>query len=295
MAKKQILKERAVILSGNELAEEIFLNLRSKVIKSRDVAKKKPGLAVVRAGDDPASVLYVRNKKKACEKIGIEFHEYCFCDGAKEEDILNAIAFLNNDPNISGIIVQLPLPKKLNANKIIQTIDPLKDADGFNDSNIKKIESAIVLKDLEKLVFPPTLMAVITLLGEVAEDLDGKRAIIISKNNFFASPLSALLKFKGIDSEIMAADNKKLKSKLKQSDIVIVAIGAPDFLKASMIKEGVVIIDVGITLKNGKLFGDVEVGCAKKPSYLSPVPGGVGPLTVAYLLKNVVEFWEKSF
>ncbi|MFC1615461.1 bifunctional 5,10-methylenetetrahydrofolate dehydrogenase/5,10-methenyltetrahydrofolate cyclohydrolase [Patescibacteria group bacterium] len=293
MVKKQILNKKTEILSGNELAEEVLLSLRNNIVNAKNKSKKSPGLAIIRVGEDPASILYVRNKKKACEKIGINFHEYCFCDDTEEKDILIAISFLNDDPDISGIIVQLPLPKELNADKIIQAINPLKDVDGFNYDNIQKLEGAIVLKNLDGVIFPPTLMAVMTLLSEVEEDLAGKKAIIVSKNNFFASPLISLLKFKDIDSEIISPDDKDLRNKLKKSDIVIIAIGAPDFLKPNMIKEGTVIIDVGTTLKNGKILGDADVGCAKKASYISPVPGGVGPLTVAYLLKNVVEFWEK--
>ncbi|MFH1030376.1 MAG: bifunctional 5,10-methylenetetrahydrofolate dehydrogenase/5,10-methenyltetrahydrofolate cyclohydrolase [bacterium] len=282
------------ILSGKEIADEILLNLRKKIVENENKNRIEPGFAVIMVGNDPASGLYVRNKKKACYKVGINFNDYHFAENANEDEILETIKFLNNDPSIFGIIVQLPLPENFGTSKIMKVILPKKDVDGFHPENIEKLISFLNsdLEDIDKIISPPVLKATITLLDQI-EFLEGKKAVIISKNEIFAMPLREAISLKGIDAEIVLPFDKI--DSLKEKDIIISAIGSPNFLKGKMIKEGAAIIDVGTTLVNGKLVGDVDFkSCEKKCSYISPVPGGVGPLTVAYLLENVIKAWEKS-
>lgn len=323
------------ILQGKELAEEVLFSLREKIVKAEKSGNEHlPGLATVMVGEDEASKLYVRNKKRACHKVGMSFHDYWFEDGAKEEEVLETIDFLNNDPAVRGIIVQLPLPKEFNTEKIIKSISPKKDVDGFHPVNLKKFKSALSpfacpasmageggaspLSSLEggmggvnAIVVPPVVKAVVALLDQVEEPIKGKSAVIISKNEIFAEPLLEAVKLKKVNIEIIAQD-KAMRSpalrlsgvrdsfahsdaggKLKQADIIITAVGIPNFLKGEMIKYEAIIIDVGTTLVDGKLVGDADFkSCEKKASYISPVPGGIGPLTVAYLLENTVKAWE---
>ncbi|MFH1192131.1 MAG: bifunctional 5,10-methylenetetrahydrofolate dehydrogenase/5,10-methenyltetrahydrofolate cyclohydrolase [bacterium] len=287
-------KEIAKRLSGKELAEQILLSLREKIIKAEKNGKRPPSLAVFMAGNDPASALYVRTKKKTAHKLGIIFHDYC-CNSKDEKELLESIDFINKDESVDGIMAQLPLPKGFNTDKIIKLIDPRKDVDGFHPDNLKKFEAGNISLLETRAIMPPTLKAVIALLDSIGEELGGKTAAIISRNEIFADPLKAMLNLKDIKTEIAHTEDKKISGILKKSGIVIIAIGSPDFLKGDMIKDDVIIIDVGTTLIDEKLFGDVDFkSCAKKAFYISPVPGGVGPLTVAYLLENVVNAWEKN-
>ncbi|MFH0854247.1 MAG: bifunctional 5,10-methylenetetrahydrofolate dehydrogenase/5,10-methenyltetrahydrofolate cyclohydrolase [bacterium] len=279
----------AKILSGKELAEDVFFALRKKVVKAEKGGERTPGLAVILAGEDEASKLYVRNKKRACYKVGIAFNDYYFTKDAKEAEILETIEFLNNDPSIFGIIAQLPLPYGFDAGKIIRAISPEKDVDGFHPDNIEKFISFIHsdIEKIDEIMSPPVIKAVIALLDQVNESIIGKRAVIISKNEIFAKPLLETVKLKKVDAEIIAPE--KIDDKLKKADIIISAVGHPNFLKGEMIKDDVIIIDVGTTLVDGKIVGDADFkSCDKKASYISPVPGGIGPLTVAYLLENVI-------
>lgn len=288
---------KAKILSGKEIAQETLLSLRSKIVEAQENKKILPALAVVLVGNDPASVLYVRNKKRACHKIGIEFNDYCFCKEASEKDILETIEFLNDDPAFYGIIVQLPLPKSFDTAKIINAISPEKDVDGFHPENVKKLLAA-ANGSMDKngiLLTPPVIKAVITLTDAIEEPLKGKKGVIVAKNEIFANPLMQILKLKKLELDIASPDSGELSDILKASDIIISAAGRPGFIKGEMIKNGSIIIDVGTALVDGKLFGDADFAdCEDKASYISPVPGGIGPLTVAYLLENVVKVWEKG-
>lgn len=308
------------ILQGKELAEEVLFSLREKIVKAEKSGNEHmPGLAAVMVGEDEASKLYVRNKKKACHKIGISFHDYRLEENSNEEAILETINFLNNDLAVHGIIVQLPLPKGFNTEKIIKSISPKKDVDGFHPANIEKFTNFLHgdIKDAVQIMPPPVIKAVISLLEKVEELVMGKKAFIISKNEIFAEPLLETVKLKKIDAEIIAPDkvgrspalrlspparaggvrdssaHPDAGGKLKQADIIITAVGIPNFLRGEMIKDEAIIIDVGTTLVDGKLVGDADFkSCEKKVSYISPVPGGIGPLTVAYLLENTVRAWE---
>lgn len=286
-------KQTAGILYGKDLAEEILLSLRAKLVEAEKNRVEPPGLAVLKIGEDPASALYVRTKKRACQRIGVSFHEYCFCDRADEKEILETIDFLNNDPSIFGIIVQLPLPRGLNTDKIIRAIAKEKDVDGFHPENMEAMRGVAKIADLKKMCFPPVILAVMTLLSKV-NGTGREKVVIISRNEIFADPLADVFRLNGLKTERVAPEEKSFLKKTRDADIIIIAIGNPGFLKKDMVKDGAIIIDVGTTLVNEKLIGDVDFkSCEKRAGYISPVPGGVGPLTVAFLLKNVVEKWEK--
>lgn len=286
------------ILYGKDLADKILLDLREKIVEGEKLGKiERPGLAAVMVGEDPASFLYIKNKKKACQKVGIDFHSYNLPENANDGDVLEVISFLNNDPTVFGIIAQLPLPDKFDVEKIVSSILAQKDVDGFNKKNLEALNLLssfpVETKNLS-FVIPPTINAIFDLLDMTKEVLMGKKAVIISKGEIFGKHLERILKIRSIDAKILHPDEGNFFSKLSEADIIIIAIGNPGFLKEEMVKEGAIIIDVGTTLVEDELIGDVDLySCAKKVSYISPVPGGVGPLTVAYLLKNLVDLWEK--
>ena len=271
-------KKSAIILDGKALAEKIKLALRKEIIK----LPSPPGLAAILVGDDEASKIYLRLKEKAATEIGINFHEYLCgndcCPNVSEQDLLAMVEFLNNDPATSGIIVQLPLPKKFNTKKIIGAIDPQKDVDGFHPQN-------------KTGIIPPTITAVIELLKTTGENLPGKNTLIIGKSDIFTRGLKkhlmAELKIKKIK------ETKEITAGTKDSDIIVIAIGEAEALKKNHIKPGAIIIDVGINKVKDKTVGDVDPKAAEIAGWLSPVPGGVGPLTVACLLRNVLALAKK--
>jgi len=271
-------KRNAQLINGKTLAEEILLDLEHKVSQ----LKRKPGLAVILIGNDPASQLYVRNKKRACEKTGITFHSY-FCGGTclpniTEKEILATIDFLNNDPEIDGIIIQLPIPQKFNTQKIIDQIDPKKDVDGFHPKNQKS-----------PIVTAPLIQAIDEALKQTKKNFKGKNTLIISKNPIFSNPLQQNLKKQGLKTKIIKPD-ENLAGETRQADVLITVVGKPGLIKKSMAKKDAILIDAGTTLvgKN-KWAGDVDPEVAQVASWLTPVPGGIGPLTVAFLLKNTYE------
>jgi methylenetetrahydrofolate dehydrogenase (NADP+) / methenyltetrahydrofolate cyclohydrolase len=263
----------AIILDGKGLAKKIKLDLANQVEK----LPTKPGLAVVLIGDDPASELYIKLKEKAAKEIGITFHKYICnnkcCKDSTEHDIIEMIKFLNKDKAVNGILVQLPLPEKFNTDKILKAVKPSKDVDGFIRSDDKLI--------------PPTIGAIIELLKSTNEDLKDKEAIILAKSDIFTKNLKKYLK--GITKISKIKLESKLPKSLKKFSVVISAIGEPHSIKKSMIKKDAIIIDVGISILGKNTLGDVDPNVSEVASYLSPVPGGVGPLTVAVLMKNVVE------
>jgi methylenetetrahydrofolate dehydrogenase (NADP+)/methenyltetrahydrofolate cyclohydrolase len=257
----------AILLNGKIIAEKIKKQLKKQVNQMR----QKPGLAVILVGKNPASEIYVKLKEKAAAEIGIKFKKIIFPTHTAKGKIINLINRLNKNKKIQGIIVQLPLPKHLNSNEIVQKIDPKKDVDGFVFGS--------------KFI-SPTHQAILRLLKATKKNLKNKKAIILAKNKIFAEPLKNLLEKKKIKTKIIYFP--KFKLKLKKIDIIIVALGKPHFLKPKMIKNNCIIIDVGYSRLKDKPVGDVDPKCFQKAAFFSPVPGGVGPLTVIYLLKNVV-------
>lgn len=273
------------IIDGKLLAEQIQNDIYRQ-IKNKGLA---PELAVILVGDDPASRLYVSLKKKAAQEVGIEFHEYLFNANTPQDKILECIDFLNKDKNIDAILVQLPLPKALDTDKIIQKINPAKDVDGFHPANIKKLLAG-------QTDFVPGLpLGIIKLLESTGENLAQKSALIIAKSKIFYEPLAKLLKDKNIIATIASPKDPDLKTKTLKADILITAIGQPFFVTADMIKKDAIVIDVGTNKVGDYTVGDVDYTAAfEVTSHITPVPGGVGPMTVAMLLYNTLKLAEKK-
>lgn len=271
-------KQIAKILDGQKIAEKLELDLAKKIALS----KKHPGLAAILVGDNPASDLYIKLKEKEAHKVGINFHKYlcnqnCYQD-ISEKELLDMIKFLNNDPTVNGIIVQLPLPQKYHTQKIINAINPRKDVDGFHPKNA--------------YVIPPTVDSIIELLKATGEKLENKKALIIGKSSIFINGLEH-----HIQRELGIKNFKRsttIPTSSKNYDIIIIAIGKAKSLKKTMVKDGAIVIDVGINKINKKTIGDADPKVAEIASYFSPVPGGVGPLTVACLLRNTYLLSQKK-
>lgn len=261
------------ILDGKKISEKILDDI-SKDLKKN---KSKPGLAVILIGNDKASELYVKIKKEKSKKVGISFFLFRFKESSDEKEILEKIESLNDDKKINGIIVQLPLPKKFHTQKIINLINPKKDVDGFSSRGEKNIIEP---------VFP---MAIIKLLESSKQKIGGKKAIVISNSRVFGEMMSEKLRKKKINAEyILKKEIKNNIDKIKDSNIIVSAVGVKGMIKGGMIRSGTIIIDGGIFKKGKKVFGDVDFESVKNiPGFLSPVPGGVGPMTVACLLENV--------
>lgn len=272
-----------MILRGDKLAKEINKETKKEIQK----LKIKIGLAVILIGNNKSSKLYVELKEQIAKKIKINFYKFYFSEKAKESEILKIIIKLNQDKKINGIIVQLPISKKFNTDKIVQSISYKKDVDGFHKKNIKKLITG------KSMVVSPLILAVVSLLKLTKKSLSDKSAIIISKNEIFAKPLKAVLQEKKIvckKIEWVKIINKKTIKKILLADIVIIGVGQAEILKKEMVKKDVIIIDIGINKKNNKVVGDADFKNLKdKVSFITPVPKGVGPMTVAMLMKNILK------
>lgn len=274
----------AELIDGKELAKKIRKELKTEVL---DLKEKgiNPKLAVIMVGDNPASQVYVRNKSKACEKTGIEFEEYIFEEKIEEEELIKVIEKLNNDNSIHGILVQCPLPKHINTNKTLRAISPNKDVDGFHPVNVGNLCIG------EDTFISCTPYGVIKMLEEYNIETEGKKAVILGRSNIVGKPLLQCMLNKNATTTVCHSKTKNIEEVTKQADILIAAIGKPKFVKEEMVKDGAVVIDVGINrLEDGSIVGDVDFeNVEKKASYITPVPGGVGPMTIAMLLTNVVK------
>lgn len=247
-----------------------------------------PGLAVIIVGDDPASRVYVNNKKKACEYCGINSYEYALPEETTEEELLKLIDELNNDPKVSGILCQLPVPEHINEQAVINAINPKKDVDAFHPINVGKIMTG----DYDFV--PCTPAGVMELIKESGIDVNGKECVVVGRSNIVGKPMSMLLLHKNGTVTICHSRTQKLAEKTKKADILVAAVGIPNFITGDMIKEGAVVIDVGINrIAPKKLVGDVEFESAEKVAgAITPVPGGVGPMTIAMLMKNTLKAAE---
>ena len=243
---------------------------------------ENPGLAIILVGEDPASHLYVALKEKACEEVGINFEKYVFPISVSEEEILEKIETLNSREDINGILLQLPLPQQ-NADKLIAAITPKKDVDGFHPENLKKLETG------ESCPISPVVLGTLRLLDETQESFSEKKAVLVM-SQIFARPFKAMLARYNILTEVVADSDPALAEKTKSGDIVITAVGKPNLITGEMIKPGAIIIDIGTTKVGKKTVGDVQQESVRQiAGWLTPVPGGVGPMTVAMLARNVVE------
>jgi len=272
------------IIDGKELAKNIREKLKDEVIELKN-ADINPKLAVIMVGDDKASKVYVKNKSKACEDVGIAYEEYLLPVETKMEELLELIEKLNNDETVHGILVQSPLPQGLDANVAFRTISPKKDVDGFNPINVGKLS-------LNQDCFVScTPFGVIKMLEAYNIPIEGAHAVVIGRSNIVGKPLVQCLLNKNATVTVCHSRTKNLKEMTKQADILIAAIGKPKFVTEDMVKDGAVVIDVGINrMDDGKLVGDTDFENIKeKASHITPVPGGVGPMTIAMLMHNVVK------
>lgn len=278
----------AKIIDGKQIAKEV----RAEIAAECAELKKKgvvPGLAVVIVGIDPASQVYVRNKKKACEEVGFHSEVFELPEETTEEELLALVKKLNEDVNIHGILVQLPLPKHLDDEVIIANIDPKKDVDAFHPSNVGKI----MIGNYDFL--PCTPAGVMVLLEKSGIDVSGKECVVVGRSNIVGKPQAMLLLHANGTVTICHSRTKNLSEVTRRADILVVAIGKADFITGDMVKEGAVVIDVGMNRKaDGKLTGDVDFATVEpKASYITPVPGGVGPMTITMLLRNTLTSAKK--
>lgn len=279
------------IINGAEIAEKIKLNIKEKI--SQFSGDKKPCLAVIIVGDNPASKIYVKNKEKACKKCNINSLKYEFPETISEDEIINLIDKLNKDEKVNGILVQLPLPKHINDKNIIKSISPEKDVDCFNVANVGKL--FIGDYNVDNSMLPCTPKGCLKLIKSVlGNNLNGKKVCIVGRSNIVGKPMAQLLLDENCTVKIVHSKTEKLKDECLWADILIVAIGKPKFITKDMVKDGAIIIDVGINRTEDGLCGDVDFnGVIDKVSYITPVPGGVGPMTIACLMENVYNSFVK--
>ncbi|MBU0614914.1 MAG: bifunctional methylenetetrahydrofolate dehydrogenase/methenyltetrahydrofolate cyclohydrolase FolD [Nanoarchaeota archaeon] len=270
----------AEIIDGKAVALKIRSEIKEKVSKM----KQKPGLAVVIVGDDPASQTYVNMKEKACNEIGYYSEKIEMSAKTTEKELLKKVSELNNNPKIHGFIVQLPLPKNIDEDKIIDAISPKKDADGFHPVSVGNLLLG------KKGIVSATPKGIMRLLDEYKVELEGKHAVVVGRSNIVGKPVSLLLQQRNCTVTMCNSRSKPLDFYTKQADILVVAAGKPNLVTGDMVKEGCVIIDVGTNKVDGKLVGDCEFeSCKAKASKITPVPGGVGPMTIAMLLENTID------
>ncbi len=274
----------AVIIDGKELAKKIRANLKIECdeLKAKGI---KPKLAVIMVGENPASKIYVRNKSKACMEVGIEYEEYLLNNKITQTELLDLIKKLNQDENINGILLQSPIPTNLDINEAFRTIDYRKDVDGFHPTNVGKL---VLGQDTFVSCTP---YGVMKMFEEYNIDLCGKNVVILGRSNIVGKPLAQCCLNKNATITICHSKTKKIEEITKQADILISAIGKSHFVKSDMVKKDAVIIDVGINRdENNKITGDVDFENVKdKASYITPVPGGVGPMTIAMLINNCLK------
>ncbi len=280
----------AQILSGKEISQKVRDEIKQKVDDRKAKGLSIPGLAVVLIGSDPASAIYVRNKHRACEKTGIHSRQIEKPAETTEEELLAIIDELNKDPEIHGILVQLPVPKHINEEKVIEAIDPIKDVDGFSPYNF----GAAFQRKTKTPRRACTPYGMIRMIEETGIDISGMNATIVGRSNIVGLPMFLELLNKNCTVTVCHSRTKDLPGEVKRANIVVAAIGRPEFIKGDWIKEGAIVLDAGINrLETGKLVGDVEFEKAKEhASWITPVPGGVGPMTIAMLLTNTVEACE---
>lgn len=273
-----------IIIDGKTLAKEKREELKKKVQELKDKKEIVPGLAIIRVGNDPASEIYVRNKLKACQEVGIHAVEQHFDENASEQEIIERIEFFNQEKSIDGILVQSPLPKNLNEKKIVSFILGSKDVDGFGINNLGHL-----LANQEQ-VLAATPLGILHLLEKYEIPIASKNVLVIGRSQIVGRPLAIMFLNRDATVTIAHSKTKNLKELTLQADILVSAVGRPHFITADMVKEGAVCIDVGINRENGHVIGDMDFDAIKeKASFITPVPGGVGPMTVATLLENVYE------
>lgn len=279
-----------MIISGKELAAKLRNKMQEHVKDITKVFGETPCLAVILVGDDPASQSYVKGKSKACEEIGIKNITIKLHEDTSEVEVLQKIQELNLDPTVHGILVQLPLPDHIDEHKVMNFIDPRKDVDGFHPFNVGSLYTNKFTG-----VLPCTPKGIIHLLREHDIEIVGKHAVVIGRSNIVGLPIAKLLLDNNATVTVCHSKTKNLKEITRSADILVTAIGKPEFITCDMVNEGTVVIDVGVNRVNGKLVGDVHFDSIKdKASYITPVPGGVGPMTITCLMENTIECFLKQ-
>ena len=272
------------LIDGKSLSKKVQEYVKSEVEILKTKKNMVPGLAVVIVGDDPASHAYVGMKEKACKNVGFYSIAHKMPDTITQEEIINIITMMNNNPHIHGILVQLPLPSHINTDKLLEVIDPTKDVDGFHAYNVGRMVS-----NLDSFV-ACTPLGVMRMFEEYKIELEGKNVVVVGASNIVGKPMASLLINKNATVTVTHIYTKDLASYTRNADIVIVGVGVPNLIKKDMVKEGVIVIDIGMNrLEDGSLTGDVDFeNVSPKCSYITPVPGGVGPMTIAMLLENTL-------
>ena len=278
----------AQIIDGKAIAAELRAELRQKVAKRQENGLAIPGLAVVMVGEDPASAVYVRNKRKACEEVGIASFAYDLAESTSEQELIALVDELNERDDVHGILVQLPLPRHIDQNRVLERIKPEKDVDGFHPYNIGRL--ALRMPVLRSC----TPRGIMTLLERSVGDVKGMNTVIVGASNHVGRPMTLELLLAGATTTTCHRFTKDLEAHVRRADLIVVAVGKPGIVKGEWIKTGAIVIDVGINrLEDGRLVGDVEYESAcQNAAWITPVPGGVGPMTVATLLQNTVEAAE---
>ncbi len=273
----------ANIIDGKAVSLKVKGEVRAKAeeLKAKGI---EVGLAVVIVGDNPASRVYVNSKKKACEEVGFNSYEYALPEETTQQELLDLVDVLNHDEKVNGILVQLPLPKHIDENAIINAISPDKDVDAFHPFNVGKIMIG------EYAFLPCTPAGIMELIDSTGVEISGKSCVVIGRSNIVGKPMSMLLLHRSGTVTVCHSRTTNLKEVCANADILVAAVGRPNFVTADMVKEGAVVIDVGINrLPDGKLCGDVDFAAvSEKAGYITPVPGGVGPMTIAMLMKNTL-------
>ena len=289
------------IINGKEIAENLRNNLKKEIATLNNKYNKVPGLAVVQVGNVAASSVYVKAKTKSANEVGISVFDHHLEESISQQDLLDLIDTLNKEENVNGILVQLPLPKHINEQIILDSIDPSKDADGFHPLNVGKL--SIANFNDEKLLIPCTPYGCLIMLKELGLELSGMNAVVVGRSNIVGKPMAQLLLKESCTVTIAHSRTKNLPLVCKKADILVAAVGKPEIIKSDWIKNGAIVIDVGINRieikQNGelktKLVGDVDFKAAQELTYaITPVPGGVGPMTIACLLKNTIECFKRS-
>lgn len=279
----------AKIIDGKAIAEEVREQVRLTIEQRRDDGKRVPGLAVILVGLDPASQVYVRKKRESCEQAGLLSKSFDLAEDTDQQTLLSLIEELNDDDSIDGILVQLPLPAHIDSTRVLETIHPDKDVDGFHPYNIGRLAQRI------PVLRPCTPHGIIHMLETIGEPFKGRNAVIVGASNIVGRPMSLELLLAGATVTVTHRFTRDLEAHVRRADIVVVAVGKPGIVKGEWIKTGATVIDVGINrLPDGKLTGDVDFeAAAERAAWITPVPGGVGPMTVAMLLRNTLQAAEK--
>ena len=273
------------LIDGKSLAKKVQSTVASEVEQLKQEKNIVPGLAVILIGDDPASQAYVKMKAKACENVGFYSITHSMPDTISQDEIIATIEMMNDNPRIDGILVQLPLPKHVDTDKILEVIDPKKDVDGFHAYNVGRLVTG-----LESFV-ACTPLGVMKMFEEYKIDLEGKDVCVVGASNIVGKPMASLLLNANATVTVTHIFTKDLKAHTSKADIVVVGVGVPGLIKEDMVKDGAIVIDIGINrIKDGSLVGDVDFeNVSPKCSYITPVPGGVGPMTIAMLLSNTLK------